>query len=201
MRTARDEPVSIPGAPLSATGVGTFKGLASFPFKHRLLRFCFAVAWKLFASWTPPKMRLWRVFLVNLFGGNVHTSCSIYSSVRIWYPPNLTMARYSALGPGVDCYSMGPITIGEFAVISQRAFLCTGTHDIQQPEFQIVARPIHVGANAWIAAEAFIAPGVSIGEGAVLSARGAAFRDLEPWSVYRGNPATKFKSRVVFYRE
>lgn len=185
---------------LRATGTETFKGAASFPLRHRLLRLTWNITWAVLASWTPPPLHRWRVFLVNIFGGNVHSSCSIYSSVRIWYPPNLTMERFAALGPGVECYSMGAIELKAFAIVSQRAFLCTGTHNIQESNFQIGARPIHIGANAWIAAESFIGPGVTVGEGAVLSARGAAFRNLEPWTVYQGNPAVAIKSRNSFER-
>jgi putative colanic acid biosynthesis acetyltransferase WcaF len=186
--------------PLTASGLETFAGAASFPFRHRLLRLTWGVVWTLFASWTPPPMHRWRVWLVNAFGGHVHPSCSIYSSVRIWYPPNLTMECHSALGPGVECYSMDHIHIGSYTVISQRAFLCTGTHDIQIASFQIGARPIYIYANAWVAAEAFVGPGVIIGEGAVLSARGVTFRNLEPWTVYQGNPAVARKSRNNFIR-
>ena len=87
------------------------------------------------------------------------------------------------------------VTIGERAIVSQGAHLCTGTHDISDPSFQLVVRPITIGAGAWIAAEAFVAPGVTCGAGAVLGARGVAFADLEPDFVYRGNPATKIKPR------
>ena len=186
--------------PLNAAGTETFKGAASFPLRHRLLRLTWSITWTLLASWTPPPLHRWRVFLINIFGGNVHPSCSIYSDVRIWYPPNLTMDRFAALGPGVECYSMGRIEIKAFAIVSQRAFLCTGTHDIRKSNFQIGARPIYIGANAWIAAESFVGPGVTIGEGAVLSARGAAFRNLAPWTVYQGNPAVAIKSRSPFER-
>lgn len=186
--------------PIQARGTETFGGAASFPLRHRLLRLAWGIVWKLLAAWTPPPLHKWRVFLINLFGGHVDPSCSIYGSVRIWYPPNLTMKRASTLGPNVECYTMGPIELGEFAVVSQRAFLCTGTHDIHHVNFQIGARPIHIGKNAWIAAEAFVGPGVTVGEGAVLAARGAAFRDLDPWTVYVGNPAASTRPRTRFSR-
>ncbi|MGH6957429.1 MAG: hypothetical protein ACREEW_12265, partial [Caulobacteraceae bacterium] len=62
---------------------------------------------------------------------------------------------------------------------------------------QLVARPIEIGPRAWIAAEAFVGPGVTVGEGAVLGARGVAMRDLEPWTIYAGNPATPLRRREV----
>lgn len=164
-------------------------GAPSFSLRHRLHRAAWRAAWLLLAAWTPPALHRWRIFLANLFGARIDPRALLYGSAKIWYPPHLTMAAHSALGPGVDCYCMGPITIGARAVVSQRAFLCAGTHDIDDPYFQIEARPIIVEAYAWVCAEAFVGPGVTLGEGAVLAARAAAFRDLEPWAVYRGNPA------------
>ncbi|WP_338412928.1 putative colanic acid biosynthesis acetyltransferase [uncultured Sphaerotilus sp.] len=188
------------GVPQNADSIATFAGAASFPFRHRLLRLAWKLTWALLASWTPPPLHRWRVCLINLFGGHVDPSCFIYASVRIWYPPNLNMARSATLGPDVDCYTMGQIEIGPYAVVSQRTFLCTGTHDIHNANFQIGSRPIKIGANAWIAAEAFVGPGVIIGEGAVLGARGAAFCDLDAWTVYQGNPATAKSTRTRFNR-
>lgn len=183
-----------------AQGTSTFQGVASFPWHHRLLRLAWHITWAALAAWTPPPLHRWRIFLVNLFGGKVDRTCFVYGSARIWYPPHLTMRAAATLGPAVECYSMGPIFIDRYAVISQRAFLCTGTHDINHENFQIGARAIHIGANAWIAAEAFVGPGVTVGEGAVLSARGAAFRHLQPWTVYQGNPATPIRTRTKFAR-
>jgi putative colanic acid biosynthesis acetyltransferase WcaF len=105
------------------------------------------------------------------------------------------MGAHSFLGPRVNCYSMAKITIGDYALVSQGAHLCTGTHDIDSPAFQLYARPITIAAKAWVAAEAFVGPGVTVGEGAVLGARGVAFNDLEPWTVYAGNPAHELRKR------
>jgi putative colanic acid biosynthesis acetyltransferase WcaF len=92
---------------------------------------------------------------------------------------------------------MAPIRIGAGAIVSQGAHLCAGSHDITSPVFQLTTRPISIGAKAWIAADAFVGPGVDVGEGAVLGARGVAFRSLEPWGVYAGNPAQRIKQRVM----
>lgn len=177
-----------------------FEGAPSFSLRHRLLRMLWQVSWTLLAAWTPPQLHRWRIWLANRFGANIHSTCSLYSSVRIWYPPHLTMDRFSALGRGVNCYSMAPIMLEAYSIVSQDASLCTGTHDIHHPAFQIMAKPIVVGANSWICAEAFVGPGVTVGEGAVLAARAAAFRNLDPWTVYLGNPATIKGSRTRFER-
>ncbi|HZF45779.1 MAG TPA: DapH/DapD/GlmU-related protein [Sphingomonadaceae bacterium] len=172
-----------------------FDRAPSFTLRHRIFRLVWQAAWLLLAAWTPPPMHRWRIFIANLFGAKIHPTGFLYGSVRIWYPPHLTMGERATLGPGVNCYSMAPISVGDYAVVSQGVFLCTGTHNFRSPEFQILARPISIGTRCWICAEAFVGPGVSIGDGAVLAARGAAFRDLDAWTVYQGNPAVAKSTR------
>lgn len=171
-------------------------GAPSFSLRHRLHRVAWQAAWLLLARWTPPPLHRWRIFLANAFGAKIDSSAFLYGSARIWYPPNLTMARCATLGRGVDCYCMAPVEIGAYAVVSQRAFLCTGTHDIHGVAFELRTMPIVIGRQSWICAEAFVGPGVTVGEGAVLAARGAAFRDLAPWQVHRGNPAVAIGPRA-----
>jgi putative colanic acid biosynthesis acetyltransferase WcaF len=108
----------------------------------------------------------------------------------------LTMGAHAVLGPKVNCYCMGSVSLGEKAVVSQGAHLCGGTHDIKDPHFQLVTRPISVERGAWVAAEAFIGPGVVVGEFAVIGARAVALRNAEPYGVYVGNPAQLVKQRT-----
>jgi len=137
----------------------------------------------------------WRRFLLRLFGASIAPTARIYGSVRVWYPPNLAVGDNAVLGPGVECYSMAPIRIGSDAVVSQRAHLCAGTHDVDDAHFQLQAMPIEIGAKAWIATESFVGPGVTIGEGAVLGARGVTVKRLEDWGIYAGNPARFIRTR------
>jgi putative colanic acid biosynthesis acetyltransferase WcaF len=174
-----------------------WQGGPSFTRRNRLYRLAWSTTWLLLARWTPPPMRAWRRLLLRLFGAQVAPTANVYASAHIWSPANLSIADHAAIGPGAIVYSMAPVTIGAYVVISQRAHLCAGTHDIEDPGFQLVVRPITIGARAWIAAEAFVGPGVTVGEGAVLGARGCAMRDLAPWRVYRGNPATPLRHRNV----
>jgi len=90
---------------------------------------------------------------------------------------------------------MAPIELERFALVSQGAHLCAGNHDIDDPEFKLFSKPIVLGAYSWVAADAFVAPGVTVGEGAVLGARGVAFGDLQPWTLYLGNPAVPKRKR------
>lgn len=173
------------------------EGGPTFSLRHRMFRALWAVTWCSLASWTPPPLHRWRRWLLSLFGARVHPTARVYGTVKVWYPPLLEMEAHACLGPGVICYCMAPISIGERAVVSQRAHLCAGTHDIRDPDFQLVARPIRVGRGAWVAAEAFVGPGVSVGDGAVLGARAVLMRNAEPWGVYTGNPAVHTKTRSL----
>lgn len=182
-------------APLDASMSNPLEGGPSFPLRHRILRMIWNLVWTLLASWTPPFLRGWRNLLLRMFGAKIHATANVYSSAKIWYPPNLTMGPRAALGPDAICYCMAPIEIRGRAIISQRAHLCGGTHDIDDPYFQLRTAPIVVGEDAWVAAEAFVGPGVKVGEGAVLGARAVTVKDLDPWTVYAGNPAKPIRCR------
>ncbi len=183
--------------PLDAERVNPLEGGPSFSFSNRLLRAAWNVCWALFASWTPPQMRGWRRFLLKLFGAQLGESSDVRGSARVWYPPHLHLHDRALLAERVICYNMAPITLGRAALVSQGAHLCAGSHDISSATFQLISSPIVIGAGAWIAAEAFVGPGVEVGEGAVLGARGVAFRSLDAWTVYGGNPAKALRSRVL----
>jgi putative colanic acid biosynthesis acetyltransferase WcaF len=187
--------------PLDAEKLQTWRGGPTFDLRNRLFRLTFAVTWALLAAWTPPPMKRWRNWLLRRFGAKIAPTAAIYGSARIWYPPLLSVEDYGCIGPNVTVYCMAPINIGRFAIVSQGSHLCAGTHDVESPHFQLRTRPIHIGARAWVAAEAFVGPGVKVGEGAVLGARAVAMRNLEPWCIYTGNPATKLRERKVRFAD
>jgi putative colanic acid biosynthesis acetyltransferase WcaF len=182
---------------LNAKDHRALEGGPSFSLGHRAFRALWGFTWLLLAAWTPPPLHRWRAWLLGLFGADMHPGARVYGKARVWYPPNLTMHAYAVLGPGANCYCMDKITICEKAVVSQGAQLCAGTHDITDPNFQLITKPIVIGAHAWIAADAFVGPGVSVNEGAVVGARAVLFKDAESWSVYGGNPAKLIKRRVL----
>lgn len=187
-----------PIAPLDAADTHPLAGGASFSLANRLERLVFGVVWALLARWNPRgTMRGWRNALLRLFGARIARGAHVYPDVTVWLPRHLVMETGATLGPGVDCYNMAPITLREGAIVSQRAFLCAGNHDHRDPAFQLITAPIEIGAKAWVAAEAFVGPGVTVGEGAVLAARGCASRDLEPWSIHAGNPAARVGTRKM----
>jgi putative colanic acid biosynthesis acetyltransferase WcaF len=98
-------------------------------------------------------------------------------------------------GDGVEIYNPAPITLGSHAILSQGAYVCGATHDYDDPGFPLIAFAIDIGAYAWVCARASVAPGVNVGEGAVLGLGSVATRNLDAWSVYAGTPAVKVKER------
>lgn len=119
----------------------------------------------------------------------MHRTARVRRDVRIRFPWNLTIGERSTLGDGVTIWNLGPVSIGSDVVISQRAHLCAGTHDFRDPRMPLRTPPISVGDRAWVCAEAFIGPGVSVGAGAVVGARAVVVRDVPHGAVVAGNPA------------
>ena len=181
---------------LSARDTTPLTGGASFSLVNRLERLAWQICWTLLARWTPPMFSPWRILLLKAFGAQVEKGAAIAASALVWYPRHLRLGAHATLGPGVNCYSMAMVSIGPRTIISQRAHLCAGSDDVADPDFQLIARPITIGADVWIAAEAFVGPGVQVGDGAVLGARACAFTALKPWTIYRGNPAAIVRPRA-----
>lgn len=174
---------------------GSARHQASFSIANKLFRIGWGVAWLLLARWTPPPLHAWRRLVLRLFGARVGAGTRIYGSVRIWHPANLEIGEGTVIGPRVRLYNQGRITIGARAVVSQDCSLCASTHDVNDPLFPLLLKPIVIGDHAWIAAEAFVGPGVRVEEGVVLGARAVAMRDLSAWTFFSGNPAQPLKPR------
>jgi putative colanic acid biosynthesis acetyltransferase WcaF len=145
---------------------------------------------------SPQFMYGWRRFLLRLFGAQIGRNVLIRPSVRVTYPWKLIIGDYSWIGDFAELYNLGEIVIGANAVVSQYTYLCTGSHDLARPTFDIFARPIIVEDEAWIAAAVFVHPGVTIGKGSVVGARSVIHRSTEPGWVYSGSPATRLRMRV-----
>ncbi|MDQ1085611.1 putative colanic acid biosynthesis acetyltransferase WcaF [Siphonobacter sp. SORGH_AS 1065] len=167
----------------------------SFSLKNRLCRFVWNCSSLLFFYYSPIPFHGWRRFVLRCFGAKVANGVHVYPGVKIWAPWNLSLDSECGIAKGAILYNQAPIHIGRRAVISQEAFLCSGTHDYQVPGFPLRAYPIHVGAHAWVAAQAFIHPGVTIGEGCVIGARSVVTRSMPEWMVCAGHPCQPIKER------
>ena len=171
----------------------------SFSLGNRLLRALWGVVYLLFFRISPRPFHAWRIFLLRLFGARIEVGCHIYPSVKVWAPWNLNLGKRVGVADGVTLYCMDKIIIGDYVVISQGAHLCGGTHDYNSINFQLIVKPIEIGAYAWICAEAFIHPGVIVPEGAVVGARTVVPKSLSmPWAVYAGNPCRQVATRKLF---
>ncbi|MGR3804076.1 LbetaH domain-containing protein [Marinibacterium profundimaris] len=143
-------------------------------------------------------MERWRQFLLRTFGAEIGKGSRIAPSCFVWAPWNLKMGVYACLADGVDCYTQAEIVMGDYSTVSQRAFLCTASHSIRTLERPLFSRPICIEPHSWVCAEAFVGPGVTVGEGAVVGARSVLFSDAAPFTVYQGNPAIAIKKRPGF---
>lgn len=130
-----------------------------------------------------------RVSLLRAFGANIGFGVIIRAGVNITFPWRLTVGDHVWIGEEVTILSLAPVRIGSNVCISQKAYLCTGSHDHRLETFDLITRPIVVGSGAWVAALAFLGPGVTIGEGSVVGAGSVVMKDVPAGSRVRGNPA------------
>lgn len=167
----------------------------AFSLQNRLARALWGVTAALLFRTSPRPMHRWRAFLLQRFGAKLGKGVHIYPRVKVWAPWNLVCEDYVGVGDGAELYNPAPMRLGEFCVISQDSYLCGATHDYNDPAFPLLAYEMTVGARAWICARACVAPGVNVGEGAVLALASVATRNLEPWTVYAGSPARPVRER------
>lgn len=145
---------------------------------------------------SPQLMYGWRRWLLRVFGAKIGKNVLIRPSVKITYPWKVSIGDFAWIGDDVVLYSLGEIEIGDNAVVSQRSYLCAASHDYTRPDFQICDQKIHICSQAWLATDVFVAPGITVGEGAVVGARSSVFHDLPPMMVCVGSPAKPIKHRV-----
>lgn len=163
------------------------------PLSNKVARSLWRIAYLTLFRPSPRLLHRWRILLLKAFGAHIGKGSVVYSSVKIWAPWNLTMGDYSALSHDVDCYCVDKIIIGNHCTISQYSFLCTGSHDYNLPERPLITAPITIHDYAWIAADVFVAPGVTIENGAIIGARSTVVKDVQQFCVVAGNPAKVIK--------
>jgi putative colanic acid biosynthesis acetyltransferase WcaF len=144
---------------------------------------------------TPGPLYGARALLLRAFGARVGRHVRVARTAEIRFPWNFAIGDWSSVGERARIYNLGQVTIGRQATVSQYAHLCAGTHDVTDPAMRLLKPPIAIGDQAWICADAFVGPGVTVGEGAVVGARAVAVKDVAPWTVVAGNPAQVVKER------
>lgn len=159
----------------------------------RFVWFVFNAAF--FASWFP--FSGFKVFLLRMFGASVGNGVVIKPCVNIKYPWRLAIGDNVWIGERVWIDNLVMVRIGSNACISQGAMLLTGNHDYKKSTFDLVTGEITLEEGAWIGAQSVVCPGVTCRTHSVLSVGSVAARDLEAYSIYRGNPAEKVRERVI----
>ncbi len=181
---------------------GVFQRLdrtAAFPYSRS--EYARRIAWGLVERtlWRLPLPRAygWRRWLLQRFGAELAASSRLRASTRVVHPWLLRMGEHSFLGDRVRVYNLGPVVLGDHSVVSQDVTLCAGTHDYTQPHLPLQRPPITIGSGVWVCAEAFVGPGVTIGDNAVVGARAVVTKDVPPGVVVAGNPARVVKERPM----
>ena len=146
-------------------------------------------------AWSPQFLYGWRRFLLRLFGAEIGASVILRPDVKVTYPWKVKIGNYSWIGDNVELYSLGEIEIGENVVISQKCYLCTGSHDYKAEYFPIYAKKITIKDECWLATDVYVAPGITIEKGIVVGARSSVFSNLAKPGIYTGSPAKFYKSR------
>lgn len=148
-----------------------------------------------FFKTSPQFMYGWRRWLLRSFGAEVGKGVKLRPSVHTQFPWKIRIGDHSWIGDGVVLYSLAEIEIGANAVISQRSYLCTGSHDYRLESFPIYAHKISIADECWLATDVYVAPKVTIGRGTVVGARSSVFHDLPAGIVAIGTPAKKVRNR------
>ena len=148
-----------------------------------------------FFKLSPQFMYGWRRWLLKLFGAKIGVGVIIRPTVSITYPWKVSIGDYSWIGDDVVLYSLGEIKIGKNAVVSQKSYICSASHDYGKSDFPIWSKKVTIEDECWLATDVYVAPGVTIGQGTVIGARSSVFKDLPSGKVCTGCPAKIIKDR------
>ncbi|MBZ5749054.1 putative colanic acid biosynthesis acetyltransferase [Metabacillus rhizolycopersici] len=140
-------------------------------------------------------MYRWRNFLLRIFGAEIGKGVQVRSSAKFTYPWKVSIGNYSWVGDDVYFYSLDRIKVGNNCVVSQKAYLCTGSHNIKDIHFGLITSPIVIKDGAWVASDVFVYPGATIHEMGVVAARSTVIRDVPTNEVHAGSPAKFIKKR------
>ena len=166
-----------------------------FSLTNRIQRAFWNVAYAILFRPSPRPLHSWRAMLLKLFGARLGKDCHIYPKATIWAPWNLICADHVGVADGAVIYNPAPVHLGSHVVVSQESYLCGASHDMNDPNFPLIAQPITVEAYGWICARATVQMGVTVGEGGVVALGAVATRSVEPWMVCAGVPARPIKAR------
>ena len=184
---------------MNRTDLSKFSNAWYHPGGGSVKRVLWYVANSVFLNSSFP-LNSFKIFILKLFGAKIGKGVVIKPHVNIKYPWFLSLGNHVWIGEHVFIDNLATITIGNNVCLSQRAMLLTGNHDYKKRGFDLSVKKINIEDGVWIGAGAVVCPGVTCKDHSVLMVGSIATKDLEPYSVYRGNPAEKVKDRL-FYQE
>lgn len=182
---------------MQVQNLNTYSTPKDFRGKSKITVQLWWIVQSLFFRPSPQVLYGWRRFLLRCFGAKIGKKVIIRPTAKITYPWKVKVGDYSWIGDDVVLYSLGEIDIGSHTVISQRGYICTGSHDYTKTAFPIYAEKITIEDECWLATDVFVAPGKTIKKGTVVGARSSVFKNLESFSIYAGSPAKFLKKRQV----
>lgn len=160
-------------------------------------KFLWLLVWACFYRFLPRPLRGLRLKILRAFGAKLGPGVNIRPSARIWHPWLLSMGAHSCLADDVVIYNLGPVHIGDHTVISQNSYVCAGSHDYTKPNLPLTRPTIRIGSGVWICAQAFIGPGVTIGDNAIVGAASCVNKDVPANTIVAGNPAQTVRERPM----
>ena len=170
-----------------------------YTVRELLARWLWAFVQATVFRWSPRPWHGFRAWLLRLFGAAIPAPSRVvvFPTARIFFPWKLSLAPRAMVGPHVNLYNLAPVTIAYGANLSQYCHLCAGTHDFMRWSMPLVTRPIVIGENAWLGADVFVGPGVTVGKLCVVGARSVVVRTLPPRTICAGAPCRPLKERPL----
>lgn len=139
-----------------------------------------------------------KVSLLKLFGARIGRGVVIKPAVNIKYPWKLQIGNHSWIGEEVWIDNLSDVIIGNNVNLSQGSLLLTGSHDHTRTSFDFLSQPILLEDGVWIGARAVVAGGITCKSHSILGINSVAEKDLEPYTIYKGNPAVPVITRTIF---
>lgn len=168
---------------------------APWTLRERMGMVVWEYVWWLLCAWTPKPLNRWRLFWLRVFGARVLGTPFVHQRARIQIPWHVTLHHLSCIGDRTNLYSLGEIEVGGGAVVAQEVYVCTGTHDFSDPGLELITKKVSIGKGVFIGARAFVLPGVTIGECAIIGACAVVTADVAPFTINAGNPCRYLKVR------
>lgn len=183
--------------PSSAVDLSRFENSFYHPGSSWLVRMLwFAAGLPLLRCAVIPSSSF-RRYLLRVFGAEIGENATIKPGFRVKYPWNFKAGKNCWLGEDVWIDNLAQVTLGDNVCISQGAYLCTGNHDWSDPAFGLLVQPISIHDGAWVGARACLAPGVTVGTGAVIGFGAVSSRSVPAFEIHVGNPAVFLRRRHI----